>query len=789
MFLMVKITEQEVYVMDLDDLSVVSMPKSIFIQSKCFGIPCETRYANLLCNFDLKQLSAGFYAYGVEDVLEELCKIDGRVYEGLTCESAEMPLSNLSGVVTGYQLEIRDELLASDVPHNADSFDAVLESLRNFTDEELDYEEDQSGIFGEDDYPDEEDDYQFSEEQDYEDDDDMYNYDDEDTNFDTSDEEQSDNMFNVAKLYGMLNQSQVALLNKYYKWYSKRVFFTENGSLHLDTVTSIAYNEWKKRELANIRGDEEWTYEGCVDTGEFPGGYCEFGHPLRYIHYAKGSESGKVVCFGNKCVGDFFEVDATVMKAIRKAQTEATSDLVDLCGVYSDSEKLQISRESFKILDFLLEKIREKGGKLSSITKFALDFKDAGLVYPKTLVKTFKKSILGVDTLKDVTVSSEKRSKIIEVCFGSDGSQFDNFLLKNCYLWKAWDYKSLMYSSKTFEARVCSLFDWVFNIKLDGIHQYNPELGLNVRDEGGKSKRAIKAYQNRESMAKACVFYNESDLIEGIEMGISLVSSMLNAQSMFASFGSNWKLPYLNAYDAKYHNLALVKECKSATDDMLNKMVSRYSFDSAKWLEKADRYSSIEYCLTSFKTGFSEVCKSVVIDDGGSESSDAYDDIRNLDYGVLNIDDSISKLEGYIDRLACSSVASYFERKARFGLDVFDTVKRTRRVSYKQQNVLGRLVNDIIDAMEVLKSGNVENAVIDGSLSDKQISMINRAVEIMEDGKLFNSVIKVIPTNALVKMKDVLKSVLYRNIASEKQMYYVNLAQNLVDSVDGKSST
>lgn len=793
MFLMVKVTEQEVYVMDLDDFSVVSMPKSIFIQSKCFGIPCETRYTDLLCNFDLRQLSAGFYNYGVENVLKELCEIEGKSYEGLSCESAEMPLGSLSRIATGYEIEIRDELLASDIPHNSDNFDAIMDSLRNFTESELDYgsEEFSADIFGGDTETAEGVEQSEDSEFDYEDDEDLYDYsdDDEEGNFGTSDTEQSDNMFNIAKLYGMLSQSQVALLNKYYKWHSKRVFLSENGSLHLDTVSSREYNEWKKRELANIRGDEEWTYEGCVDTGEFPGGYCEMGHPLRYIHYAKGAESGRVVCFGNKCVGDFFEVDATVMKAIRKAQSEATSDLVDLCGIYSDSERLEIARESFEVLNFVLEKLREKGGKLSSITKFALEFKDEGLVYPKTLVKLFKKYLLNVDTLKNVTVSSERRSKIIEICFGSKGSQFDNFLLKGSYLWKAWDYKSLLYSSKTFESRVCSLFDWVFNIRLDGIHQYNPEMGINVKDEGGKGKQAIKAYKNRENMASSCVFYKEDDLIGGIGSGIELVCSMLNTRSMFESFTDNWKLPYLNAYDAKYHNLSLVKECKTLADGLLSKMTSRSVSVTARWIEKADRYSSIEYCLTSFKTGFSEVCRSVVIEDTEEKSFEDYSDIRNLDFSDSGIDESILRLDSYIDRLSCSEVASYFNKKAGFGLDVFETVKRTRRVSYKQQNVLGRLVNDIIEAMGILRSGKAESAVVEGSLSEDKIAMITRAVEIMEDGKLFNSVIKVIPTNALVKMKDVLKSVLFRKIASEKQMYYVNLAQNLVDFVDGKPST
>ena len=785
MFLMLKITDFSVYIMDTEDnFSIDEMPKTVFIQSNCLGIPCETRYVDILREFEFSQLRAGFHEYGVESVLRDLCGLYNKAYHEEGIESGSMPLSSLVSVVDNSVKEIRPSVSSSEpiITDDLQSFNYKLDSLRNdeefydYNDEE-DFDDD---IFGgevnEDD----------SAIEDYDDDDsDMYDYDDCEEVYEGS--ERSEDMFCVARLYGILSKSQVSLLKSYYKWYSKRVFAGENGSLHLDTIKNIQYHEWKKKELANIRGDEDWGYEGCIDTGEYPGAYCEMGHPLRYVHYARGSESGKIVSFGNKCVSDFFEVDATVMRAIRKAQTESTSDLVELYRIYSDESILTSAKESFKVLNFTLDKIEEAGNARSSIVKLALEFKKLGLVYPKTLVKELKKSILSVDSLRDLVVTAEARSKLINVCFGDAGTQVDSYLTKGSYLWKAWNQSNLVYASSSFEYQACCFFEWLWGIEFDGIHRYNPVLGLNVRDEGGKSKKAIKLYTNRESKAKVSIFYSEDDPVGGASWGINTVSSLIDAFRLFESFKSNWKLPYLNAYDAKYHNLKLVKECESLSSELLFKILSRASFNAEIWKSKAVRFMEVSRCLSNFKVGFSEVCRSVVLDEPEKNPS-GYSDLCNLDFGTLSIDNSISRLQYYIDKVFESPLASFFERKAGFGLDVFTTIKGTRKVSTKQGFVLARLAKDLAETLSMLDSGNYDNAKIEGSLSEEQLRMVSKAIRILEDGKQFNLVVKVIPTNALMKMKDILVSVSNRKIASEKQMYYVNLAKTLVDEADKSSS-
>lgn len=789
MYLMVRITDSSVYIMDTEDgFCIDEMPKTVFIQSKCMGIPCETRYEEVLRDFSFSQLRAGFKEFGVEFVIQELCELLGKQYSGLVDSCVAMPLGSLANVVSNSVKEIRSSVESTKGITEDDlrDFNSKLESLRDGA-EYYEAEEDfDDSIFGS-----EEEESEFLEEDSDFEDDDIYDYDDDDSSYEDdldAEEDGSEDMFCVARLYGLLSKVQVDLLQKYYKWYSKRVFMNENGSLHLDTIKSIRYQEWKKKELAQIRGDEEWSYEGCIDTGSYPGAYCEMGHPLRYVHFAKGAESGKVVSFGNKCVSDFFEVDTTVMRAIRKAQVESTNDLVELFRIYSSESTLGSAKASFRVLDFVLDKLEEKGNVRLGIVKLALEFKKLDLVYPKTLVKELKKAILSLDSLRDLTVGGECRTKLLSLCFGDDGVQVDNYLTKGSYLWRAWNQSSLLYPSTSFEFQACSFFEWVFGIEFDGIHRYNPSLGLNVRDEGGKSKKAIKLYTNRESNAKKSIFYEEGvDVIETATRGISIIASMLNAHQLFSSFSDNWKLPYLNAYDSKYHNLKVVKECRLTSEELLKKLLVRYGFVSSSWMTTANRFMEIQHCLGNFKTGFTEICKSVVLDEQPLEVS-GFEELKNLDYSTLSVDNSINKLQLYIDRVMESPLASFFEKKESFGLDVFSTIKGTRRVSSKQAWVLSRLADSLIETLGMLESGNYENAKIEGGLSKEDLATVERAIAILEDGKNFNVVVRVLPTSALMKIKDVLVSVSKRKAASEKQMYYVNLAKNLVSEVDKSTS-
>lgn len=791
MFLLICVDNGSVAIMDTrDNYSIDLVPIDIFAQSKVFGIPCETRYENILSDFISKcegytVLRAGMLKLGVDNVLSSLCEAYGCEFYKDYLVGSEMPLGSLVSVASGND-RIRTIISKEDSVSSSDfeKFSCILDELQ-YEDNFDDYDDDDSSyeLFSGDEETaeDEYDDYLSDDEFEFDYDDDG-SYDDEDN---------SSDMYSVAKLYGMLSDAQVDLLKKYYKWYSKRVFRDENGSLNLDTIVSKQYNEWKKRELSNIRGEEEWVYEGCIDTGEFPGAYCEMGHALRYVHYARGVESGRVVSFGSKCVGDFFEVDATTMSAIRKAQKDSTNDLVELCSIYSDSSLFDTAINSFKVLNFVLDKFKSTGkSNLPAIVKFALEFRNLELVYPKTLVKEFKKYFIGLDTLKDFSLKSDKRSGIIKLCFGDDGLRVDNYISELSYDYKSWAQSSLVYEPRNFGQFSACFFEWLFGIELDGIHKYNPLLGLNVKDEGGKSKKAKTIYSNRITGAESSIFYMEDDLIGGAERGISSFCAIKDAESVFNSFSSNWKLPYLNAYDEKYKNLNAIKECKEIVERMLGYL--RMSYRRGKslskslrdcWFNDYDKFLSVSYCLATFKSGFSEICKTVVLDEK-SEISDSYTDLLNLSFLSMSIGSSIEKLQYYIDRVSESPLCSYMESKCRFGLEVFETVRRTNRASSKQANVMLRLGRDLADIMTMLDNGDYSEPKIDDGIPKETLECIEKAIKILESGDKFNIVIKVIPTSAVARIKDILCNVVKYNRASDKQMYYVNLAKDLVTEVE-----
>lgn len=123
-------------------------------------------------------------------------------------------------------------------------------------------------------------------------------------------------------IYDNVTDRQFSVIQKYFRWRT-RVRFRE-----IVKDTSLQTLPKKAKSMANIIGDEEdWVYDGCVDTGYFGGGQCELGHALRYEHYAISPSTGREIIFGIKCVSDFFGIDPKRLRGISKVQDEILEEI------------------------------------------------------------------------------------------------------------------------------------------------------------------------------------------------------------------------------------------------------------------------------------------------------------------------------------------------------------------------------------------------------------------------------------------------------------------------------
>lgn len=796
MLIITKVVGDDVYIMDTEDNCIVeSVPKGVYVQSKVLGIPVEDRYIDELSPFKVDVLRAGFFEMDIDAMFKTLRELNGKAQLPELVFN-KMPVDKLHSVVTNAEQQIKvisnssySDLLAQGI---VKEFHDVLDSLSNSSELEDEYDEEDfdEDLFGD------------TAEEDFEESvDDDFDYSDED--YDYEDDVDNDNtVFLVSQLYNKLKPSEVDLLNEYSKFHSRIIFKDSRGTLGLATNENSEYANWKRRELASIHGEESWEYDGYVDTGEFPGGYCEMGHPLRYIHFARGLKSGKIVKFGIKCIGDFFEVDSEVTGGLLKAQREHLTDLLELNQIYSSEESIREAKSSFYVFNQLvtseLSSTSKKGEAYTELLKLISAFRQADLVFPKSMVKLFKRLFFEVDSLKDIALTGGIRSKVLSGCFGASGLEVDTYLKQNTTnssAYSGYSYSCLRYPTNSFVYTFSAFLDLVFNTNLEGIYSYNPVLGINVRGEGGKSKQAIEKYNLRQQLAEAFYGYatSQRERYDSLVKFISVFSRVLQANNLFDSFALHWKKPYLNAYDLEYGDLETVQSCKALCKRILG-MVKAYRMSpNAKTHNEVlsqylSDFESASNCLVNFRLGFTKICKETVIkDDDSVEVSGTKAEFIVLDFTAESFDSTLAELDSNIEFVQNSPLSKQFTRVNSFPLDVLATISKTKRVSERQKGVLQRFLPSLQEFVEKVKANDFEVSAKDTEV-DKMVADCEEVIRIMDSGKYFRTLVKVVSTNTLPKLHSILESVIKQRHASEKQMFYVNTARSILEEVRKISS-
>lgn len=316
----------------------------------------------------------------------------------------------------------------------------------------------------------------------------------------------------VSKLYTYLTDEQKTLLQKYYLWYSQRIFSEGQKDPSLG-IKSKSRLEAKKADLNYLRNQGGlWHYAGFVDTGYFGGGYCTLGHKLRYMHlawdvtvsdietaffgqdYDKNFEdavnSNNCIVFGLKCIGDFFEVDSECMKALQRAQRESLKDMALMFSYYEGGIVEEV-KSTFGVLDEFIQKSKAvearnilmrgnnntEGVLPASFFAFYLQFRGLGMVPPKSLVQEIRDKLVGWASHKFTPslghISWDVFAPKIEVLFGKKADALLN-LMKMPY-------------GGQIQRYLKSYFEDYILYKSCGYYEYDADKN---KDEGGCSKNA-----------------------------------------------------------------------------------------------------------------------------------------------------------------------------------------------------------------------------------------------------------------------------------------------------------
>lgn len=388
--------------------------------------------------------------------------------------------------------------------------------------EALEFEDDEDNE-DEDDYEEYEEEYEDAEEEYEEDDeysdgyvDDEEEYEDDDDEYEDyyDDYEEEDEVEStVSKLYEQLTPEQIKMLKKYYLWYSQRVFAEgkKDPTMGMKVQKNIIR---KKGDLNNLRNTGGlWHYAGFVDMGYRGAGYCTLGHPLRYMHLAwdvtvsdidtaffgedysddfeNAINSNNCIVFGIKCVADFFEVDSECIQSLQRAQRESLKDMAIMYQYYADGNVQEVS-DSFKLLDEVMKILRVNDGKKMlfdkeakttipfSLTSFYTQFRDLGMIPPKSLVQEIRDNLIGWKTHKfNPHICNPDTTILKETVRGIFGKKYDSLLS-----WLAQPYSTTQYKSNTF----LYFYLWIyFTYEICGWYKYNADTN---KDEGGASKIA-----------------------------------------------------------------------------------------------------------------------------------------------------------------------------------------------------------------------------------------------------------------------------------------------------------
>ena len=317
----------------------------------------------------------------------------------------------------------------------------------------------------------------------------------------------------VRRLYGYLTDEQIQILCKYYLWYSRKIFEESGRSHNFSMKSSMAYAK-KKAAIDEIKAKNPnamWVYAGFYYT--LHSDYCNFGHKINNVHvawdasmgdvdtvffgedysknYQHALEMGYSIKFGVKCVLDFFDIDADTCKELQRAQRECLSDMKVLLSYYDNNLQGSLIKE-FDELNKVMTKYKSvwmmmrlagKDMKLeceTALIQFYLDFKNANMIPPKSMVQLIRDRLVGWGNHKfsghlgvaERRILNSTVSKLWGTDIGNIFAEFDNQYVKTCLN------EYLCY-------RICGTYRW-------GFKRYDTDNENSIwKDEGGASKAVV----------------------------------------------------------------------------------------------------------------------------------------------------------------------------------------------------------------------------------------------------------------------------------------------------------
>lgn len=376
-----------------------------------------------------------------------------------------------------------------------------------------------------------------------------YNYDWEDDEEWTEEEENEvDLTLSIMdRLREYLTKEQLYIIQRYYLWYTKRVFDIKSDYTLFKRTLREKYRAKKLEVIKQIKDTGNWVFGG-IYFGNWRLKYitngrpytCNLGHRIGKVYFGVDTDKitlehkrirhnvdGRdydivdmatedidgVIRFGSTCASDFFDLPKEVMGYLNKVTTDAETDLGTILRFYENKEEQEVS-DSFKLLDEYigLIKLYNTRNRLLKIGEDVInqeildyynDFRANNILPPKSIIQNLRSYIVGWMSKDEViqkkwTGHLRSPSRIF----------YDNFIIKvlgsSCSFYEPYrEIKpidtltcstSMRVDANDLLKSVSYYIYTLFCYELSGVYKFNA--GTN-KDEGGTSRgvrHTLQAY-------------------------------------------------------------------------------------------------------------------------------------------------------------------------------------------------------------------------------------------------------------------------------------------------------
>lgn len=523
-------------------------------------------------------------------------------------------------------------------------------------------------------------------------------------------------MLNSDNVYDYLTDKQISVIRKYYEVYTKYLFNKLMGSLRLSVSKS------KVEKLVELKGVGSWEFAGMVDALKRGAATCELGHPLRYVYSAKNVENGKILHFGSRCVGDFFDIDEKGINALTKIKDVMFVELKDIVsikeqGLFEEHYKYDCDELGNIYITLGIDGVK-KILNLNPLMPIVCDFMLNGLPLPNSLIEEVLKyksdlismlsnnEFLGLDELK---INQLKESKIdmISRMFTNSENHL-KMCIKNCEKEKK---SSDFYNFNTIEDINVNASIWLNrNDRLLKVYAYFEKMGV--------SKDYVRIYRY---MVENGYKRELPDLYLGVEILVLFTPDIIISQN-----GSHPRV-------YTYKGFELKESSKDRFDSLIDYMATREFIMSLKEITTelenedkriAERNKEIEEMMSFLKEHILDEKYRYVQGIGG------VNDIVNRK--CLEFKDMTPKQQSYVESVykAIKDIDAPKKVEEETSVSVEDREINNRYKLVEKPDILAkiqRLQSEAGDKLSEKLLGIIQSIMTYKQVSDKQMNRINEA--------------------------------------------------------------